>query len=685
MNRSYFIFSAVFLANFVYLLAISPISFAGTFSGRVVDEAGNSVAGITLALREYNANDAMDFSKTDETGNFSIPNSTTSPVVLMFYPENKTAYAIHKVRIAGVVYYPEQRVNFVNGLKFTNGLIFSMVENADIKGIEIQVRKRIQVRGRVLNTDGTPLRNVNILLKLIGRNPKPRADVLWGTLTLLDADGYFEKYVDAPGYYTVSVEYQKMLATTEEILISEKQPHQKLVLMLGGKTLTNPTEDIEVQVPPLTQVEKDVSHSLPETDPSSPKTSTFSGHVVDTEGNAVSGFTFGVQPVQFIDGSVVPEIFTEKQRPLSISRSNASGEFSFTDIEFGPLQLYNFPTDIPLNTEKVSSKLRYQSDLESEFEIQSIKIGQMILGNKTDHLLFTSNQFTFAIEPGASIENVKIIVKQRTQILGRVVYANGLPLKNASVKIEMKEPRNESPDARIRRRNDDGYSSQGSIRTDDDGFFSVYVEKPGDYFFRVKYIVLTAEAGPVGIENKAQQNELILKLNGTLIFTDTPRHVIEAQDPTPPNDPQIPDVWVVNPTNGHAYKLIACEDFYDAHLQATKNGAHLVSINDAAEHKWITEIFGSGFFWIGLNDLEKEGEWQWDGGEPAAYIPWEPNEIYPEETLSDAEKDYVVMNFKGGWQATGPESTVWIMTRQAILENDGLLSTIQPKQNIEDK
>ena len=677
MNRSYFIFPVVFLANLVFLLAISPMSFAGTFSGRVVDEAGNLVAGVTVALRELHTG-ATDISETDETGLFSI-STTTSAVKLMLLPKNKSVYTIRSVNIAGVILYPiRQEYDF-------GGLIFRTTQKADIKDVEIIVHKGIQIRGQVLNLDGTPLKNTKVFLKLNGRRLDGRGIGLKGSLTELDANGYFVKYVDDPGSYTVSVEYQKMLATTEEILISEEQPHQKLVLMLGGKTLANPTEDIEVQVPPLAQVEKDVPHSLSETDPSTPETSTFSGHVVDTEGKAVSGFTFGMQPVQFIDGSVVSEIFTEKQRPLSISQSNASGEFSFTDIEFGPLQLYNLPKDIPLNTEKVSSKLRYQSHLESEFEIQSIKIGQMILGNKTDHLLFSSNQFTFAVEPGASIENVKITVKQRTHILGRVVYANGLPLKNASVKIEMKEPRKESPDARIRRRNVDDYSSKANIRTDDDGHFSVYAEKPGDYFFRVKYIVLTAEAGPVEIENKAQQNELNLKLNGTLIFIDTPRHVIEAQDPTPPNDPQIPDVWVVNPANGHAYKLIACEDFYDAHLQATNNGAHLVSINDEAEHKWITEIFGNGFFWIGLNDLEKEGEWQWDGGEPATYIPWEPNEIYPEETLSDAEKDYVVMNFKGAWQATGPESTVWIMTRQAILENDGLLSTIQPQQNIEDK
>lgn len=675
MNRSFFSQSIAFLLSLIFLFIISQQVFAGTFSGRVVDETGNPVAGVTIALREF-IGEATEFSKTDDVGAFSIPN-TTSAVKLMLHPENKAAYSIQTVSIAGMILYPIRQDYFFGGL------IFTMSQEADIKDVEITVRPRIQIRGRVLSSDGTPLKNTKVLLRLSGRSIR-------GSLTELDADGYFETYVDAPGLYTVSVEYQKMLATTEEILIKEKQPHEKLVLMLGGKTLTNPTEDIKDQVQSLSQIQRPVHHSLPGTEPSMWEKSTFSGRVVDTEGNAISGFTLGIQPVQFIHGSVVPEIFfrdsvpTEKLHTLSVSRINSTGEFSFTDIQFGPLQLFILPDDIPIDMTKLPHELRRSPRLGSEFEIQSIKIGQMTIGNKTDPQLFSSDRFTFAFKPGTAIENVEITVKQRTQIRGRIVYADGTPLNDASVDIKMKEPQNENPDARIRRRND-GYSSQGSIRTDDDGYFAVYVEKPGDYFFRVKYIVLTAEAGPIQVKNKVQQNELILKLNGNLIFTDTPRHVIEAQDSTHPNDPQIPDVWVVNPTNGHAYKLIACEDWHDAHLQATKNDAHLVSINDEVEHKWITEVFGNGFFWIGLNDLEKEGEWQWDGGEPATYISWEPNEIYPEGTLSDAEKDYVVMNNRGAWQATAPDATVWIMTRQAILEKDGLLSTVQPKSNVEGK
>ena len=169
-------------------------------------------------------------------------------------------------------------------------------------------------------------------------------------------------------------------------------------------------------------------------------------------------------------------------------------------------------------------------------------------------------------------------------------------------------------------------------------------------------------------------------MNGVLLFPDT-----TSEDKAAADEEQIPDVWVVNPINGHSYKLIVCDDWHDAHHKATQNGAHLVSINDEAEHKWIQEIYGSGFFWIGLNDLEKEGEWKWDGGEPVTFKNWETIELFPDGNLTDDEKDHVVMNLNGAWQATAPQSTLWTMTRQAILENDRLLSTIQPKSETQNE
>lgn len=668
-------------------LSFSPLSQAETFSGRVLDGSGNPVPDVTVALHEYR-NQMAELSITDDDGFYSV-SGTNFPVKLDLHPRNNTPYVISMINIAGMIYYPNQNPNL------SNGLVFSIVDGVDIKNVQIQVRKRTLIRGRVLNPDGTPLSNVDVRLDLSGQSINGSSPMIRGMLIQLDAEGYFQKYVDGPGYYTLSVEYQKKIAKTDEMFITGNPEKDKLVLMLDGKTATN-LNDEENDLQKQRQRQHSIINQIEQiTTFSSKEKSSFSGSVVDTQGNTVSELQIGLKPMQLRHGIFFPEmsrigvindkvsdISQTKQidsliksedidnklppRNILISGLSTTGKFSFNEIESGPLRLFILPEDGTLDTAKKSNP----DQLVSEFEIFSVRIGDMIFGNFIDRHLSPLNQGTFAINPGTIINNVEITVKRKTSISGKIVYSDGTPLKNRNTKIRIKEPQ-----GKIKWLGDaDGYTSSAYIQTDDYGNFSVFVEKSGDYYFHVKHIVLSAEAGPITIKDKSQQNDLILKLNGKLLFPDS-----SSEEQIAIDEEQLVDVWVVNPANGHSYKLIECEDWYDAHHNATQNGSHLLSINDEAEQKWISEIFGSGFFWIGLNDLEKEGEWKWDGGEAVTYVRWETNELFPDGNLTDAEKDYVVMNLNGAWQATGEHSTVWIMTRQAILENDGLLSTIQPK------
>lgn len=95
--------------------------------------------------------------------------------------------------------------------------------------------------------------------------------------------------------------------------------------------------------------------------------------------------------------------------------------------------------------------------------------------------------------------------------------------------------------------------------------------------------------------------------------------------PPPPTD------WVTNPANGHRYRLSEPAPWQIAADEAGSFGGYLTTINDPGEEAWIQGTFGNAeSFWIGLNDIEVEGEFVWMNGEPVTYTHWcefEPNDL----------------------------------------------------------
>lgn len=427
----------------------------------------------------------------------------------------------------------------------------------------------------------------------------------------------------------------------------------------------------------------------------------FSGKVVDLDGNPVADFIFAIEPMQRHDGFLVPEnrfsSASEKSeegadpseipRVISKVQTDSDGTFVFTNVQPGLVRL-SVPPNIPLDklemldalfnsetfppVEEIPDELMQLSRLEPDKRVVSIQVGRVTFFYTGDPDFSVSEGLTFALEPGGTIEDVKITVKSRLQIRGRVIYTDGTPLANAEADLTMEQRHEFLPNH--------GGTHGTNFFTDADGYFTQYMDEPGFYTLSVEYNDLSAGMGPFLLKDGVQPPEIVLTLEGKPDPVEPPADNIPApgniefREPLAP--PPAKSVWIINPTNGHAYKTVHCEDWQDAQRKAVAEGAHLVSINDEAEQQWLEVIFRHKPFWIGLTDVKKEGEWQWDSGEPVTYTNWATQPIFPDR-LPDAEKDYVVVTFRqGAWQSAGPESPLWRMARWAVIEKDGLLSTI---------
>ena len=89
-----------------------------------------------------------------------------------------------------------------------------------------------------------------------------------------------------------------------------------------------------------------------------------------------------------------------------------------------------------------------------------------------------------------------------------------------------------------------------------------------------------------------------------------------------------------------------------AQAYAETLGGNLVTINNAAEEKWLQDTFGtSELLWIGLSDAETEGTWEWASGEVSDWVKGAANEgIYTNWSPGQPDdyngfQDYAVMNY----------------------------------------
>ena len=385
---------------------------------------------------------------------------------------------------------------------------------------------------------------------------------------------------------------------------------------------------------------------------------TFSGRVVDEAGKPVSGIKLALPEFRV----TTPQ---DREEPVFIlsqqDETNETGEFLISDINSPSVQL----TLIPVRT--------------SEYEIRVVEIEGVSFYPDERQRRFGG--LTFAIAPGADVKDVKVTVRLRMRIRGRVLSVDGTPLQNMRVGISIKS------------RDADGSGRGGSAGTrelDSDGYFMEYVNEPVYYTVYVRYEGQSAESEEILLKDGERHDDLVLTLDGAPPpkpeqavaripdpvrerFKDNEKIARERFKAAEARDRQ--GVWAINPENRHAYKRIYCETREDARAQAAAEGAHLVAINDAAEEEWLLEVFGKEYFWIGLVDASKKKNPHWDNDEPVTYTNWAfPEKIAGgEKSRQDdgAHQNYTVLvGLTGKWQETRQDSSLAGITEQAILEKE---------------
>lgn len=391
------------------------------------------------------------------------------------------------------------------------------------------------------------------------------------------------------------------------------------------------------------------------------KDTTLSGRVLSAEGEPIAGATMRLQ--------------------LLTPQTDSEGRFTFTKITPSQteLEILRNPTQ-PNHT-----------------QIQTIKFGNLTF---YPHRYHNAYPVTFAIEPGASIEDVEVIMERQLIVRGRVVFKDGEPLADTSLKINID---------RLDFDGTDGAGFNRSFQTDADGNFVYATSTPQICMLSVNYRGLSAASEPFIIDVAKPRETVVLTLNGnaTDLSAPPPEAPKKQRRYHPPyisnvrgmrvvnlaNGHVYKGIWIVNPANGHAYKWIACEDREDAQAQATVEGAHLVTITSESEQIWLEAVFRAGPYWIGLSDVAKEDEWQWETGEPVTYTNWKADdenyrflheppaflrflgvkgeERFRREDPIEDTRDYVIMSDRswdveiGKWQTVHPKAA-----RMAILERN---------------
>ena len=105
--------------------------------------------------------------------------------------------------------------------------------------------------------------------------------------------------------------------------------------------------------------------------------------------------------------------------------------------------------------------------------------------------------------------------------------------------------------------------------------------------------------------------------------------------------------------SGHCVRFGPTDKWTDARSICIAYDATMYVIENQLENDWLTHMIGlSQNHWIGLNDRDNEGNYEWSNGSAAGYRNWDP-----EEPNNSGNEDCIEIRPAGGWNDEGCRSS----------------------------
>lgn len=504
-------------------------------SGRVVDEVGNPISGIKIALTPVrNANggwfpiiphdengnpiDASLFqAETNIEGHFTVTNQLGGPVQLSLFPV-RAGYKISKIQMADMYFFPSD-------FPSSRGVVFAISPDAPHEDIQV-VLKQPQIRVKVLHSDGTALANATIGcdIEIKSKDGDSTSEMTVDT----NENGYFVHYMDEfrndnrVYICKITVKSEKQKASIKPFELVPKRGTHDVVLILGEEQVTaSPLPDDNNARTP-SQIDANDQHDSLSQGSITKQTSTFSGQIVDVEGKPVVDVPVYVRSINISRiGRASTTFFPHHLFTSQHSRTNNEGTFTIKEISSGAIYLGLLTDKLNMilpdglaekNSQDLDKKERdklrsigffnmEQDDFEPDYEVLSIRKQGITFYPHSDY-----DPIIFGVHSGKHCKDVIVTVKQRMRIRGQLLLEDGSPVAN--IRFNLRESRY----------TEDGQgfgSSGGKPKTDADGYFIYYPEEMPDarhYVFGVRYKGMIAESEPILLKPGERFEELTLQL-----------------------------------------------------------------------------------------------------------------------------------------------------------------------------